>query len=67
MLLWLFAKNILSRWLQRLLTAHVQRYRPHYRGCGHVSQVGFMASDRRRGNGGRVTALASTRQPRNAF
>lgn len=35
------SEDILSRWMQWLMTTHVQRYRRHYGGCGHVWQGRF--------------------------
>src|SRR4051794_15854710 len=41
--LWPEHDGDLSRWMHRLLTAHVRRYRRHYRSCGHVWQGRFRA------------------------
>jgi putative transposase len=34
-------ENIMSQWMQWLMTSHVQRYRRHYGGSGHVWQGRF--------------------------
>ena len=43
LILWPFADGDLSRWMHRLMTAHVRRYHRHYESSGHIWQGRFKA------------------------